>query len=392
MKLLYTITAYPPSTGGAQIHQHLLAQTLSKNHEALVISHWSTNRTDWLLGTTCLAPNQSADYIIDGIKVHQLGLSLLEKAKLVLPVLLYYPAMPYSVSKIAKCLKHHLNQHATDIDLIHNVRIGREGLSYASYQLARERGVPFVLTPVHHPRWVGWRYKVFTELYQKADAVIALTNTEKQTLVGLGVASDKIHITGIGPVLAPTANPRRFLDKYQIDGPIVLFLGQHYSYKGYLQVLEASKLVWQKLPETHFVFIGPSVKNSERIFQTINDPRIHRLGKVDLQEKTDGLAACSLLCVPSTQESFGGVYTEAWSFQKPVIGCDIPAVSEVISEGVDGFLVKQDPYDIAQRIIFLLDNPSIAQKLGDTGYKKVQDRYTWSSIAQLTEDAYRKIV
>jgi hypothetical protein len=35
----------------------------------------------------------------------------------------------------------------------------------------------------------------------------------------------------------------------------------------------------------------------------------------------------------------GGVYTEAWSFCKPVIGCPIPAVSELIVEGVDGCLV-----------------------------------------------------
>jgi glycosyltransferase involved in cell wall biosynthesis len=59
----------------------------------------------------------------------------------------------------------------------------------------------------------------------------------------------------------------------------------------------------------------------------VNDPRILELGSVDLQTKTDALEACTLLCLPSTQESFGGVYTEAWSFKKPVIGCDIPAVS-----------------------------------------------------------------
>jgi hypothetical protein len=38
---------------------------------------------------------------------------------------------------IAACLERHLYRYAVHADLIHNVRIGREGLSYASLQIAR---------------------------------------------------------------------------------------------------------------------------------------------------------------------------------------------------------------------------------------------------------------
>ncbi|UBF24689.1 glycosyltransferase family 4 protein [Kovacikia minuta CCNUW1] len=391
MRLLYTLTAYPPYTGGAQLHQHMLAQQLQPQHTVQVVCHWDCHRTDWLLGTTLKAPGVDRDYTVDGIPVHRLGLSLREKARLAPFVPLYYPLMGVALPPIAHCLAQHLSPYATQADLIHNVRIGREGLSYASLQVARTHQIPFVLTPVHHPRWVGWRYRAYLRLYQLADAVIALTQVEKKVLMGLGVPEERIAVTGIGPVLAPTADPVAFLERYGLDkGPIVLFLGQHYSYKGYQQLLLATPLVWEKLPDVQFVFIGPSVAQSEQAFAQRKDPRIHRLGVVDLQTKTDALAACTLLCVPSSQESFGGVYTEAWSFAKPVIGCNIPAVTEVITDGMDGHLIDQEPAQIADRICHLVLNPAQAKAMGEAGRDKVQSRYTWRKLAELTEQIYQR--
>ncbi|TRV07396.1 MAG: glycosyltransferase family 1 protein [Microcystis wesenbergii Mw_MB_S_20031200_S109] len=392
MKLLYTLTAYPPAIGGAQLHQHLLAQQLHQKHPIQVITHWNQNRTDWLLGTTLKAPEKSQDYTIDHIPVHQIGISLQDKIKLLPYLPIYYPLMSLALPKLADILESYLTNYAQDKDLIHNVRIGREGLSYASYNLAKKLDIPFVLTPVHHPRWVGWRYREYIKLYQLADAVITLTNSEKQILIQLGVKEDKIHLTGHGPILATNADPEDFKQRYQINEPMVLFLGQHYPYKGYQQLLQAASQIWQKIPETKFVFVGPSVGNSEQIYAQYQDPRIIRLGSVDLQTKTDALAACTLLCVPSTQESFGGVYTEAWSFAKPVIGGDIPAVAEVISQGVDGFLVPQESQSIAETICQVLLDNNLAASLGIAGQRKVREKFTWQRLAAKTEQIYRDLL
>jgi glycosyltransferase involved in cell wall biosynthesis len=115
------------------------------------------------------------------------------------------------------------------------------------------------------------------------------------------------------------------------------------------------------------------------------------LGKVDLQTKTNAIAASTLLCVPSTQESFGGVYLEAWSFSKPVIGCNISAVAEIISDGINGYLVNQSPEQISDRICHLLLNPTQAAAMGAAGQEKVESRYTWPKLAELTELAYRQV-
>jgi glycosyltransferase involved in cell wall biosynthesis len=224
-----------------------------------------------------------------------------------------------------------------------------------------------------------------------ADAVLALTNVEKLTLISLGVRENRITVSGTGPILASQAYPENFTSGYGIKGPMVLFIGQHYAYKGYKELLKAMPFVWRKVPEAEFVFIGPAIGDSEEEFTANPDKRIHRLGNVDLQTKTNALAACALLCLPSTQESFGIVYTEAWSFGKPVIGCNIPAVAEVINEGLDGFLVAQEPAPIAESILDLLLNPGLAANLGTAGKRKVAERYTWKQVAARTEHAYKSI-
>ena len=390
MKLLYTLTTYPPAIGGAQLHQHLIAQHLKQKHQIQVISHWNQNRTDWLMGTTLNAPSQSLDYIIDDIPVHRLGLNFRDKIRLLPYLPLYYPVMDVALPAIAQSISQTLEPYAQNADLIHNVRIGREGLTYASYQTARKYNLPFVFTPVHHPRWVGWRYRAYIKLYQLADAIIALTQTEKQILINLGVKPERITVTGMGPILTEKAYPEQIKQTYQIPDPIILFLAQHYPYKGYQQLLTTAPLVWQKIPEAQFVFVGPSVAKSEQYFKN-QDPRIHRLGAVDIQQKTNLLAACTLLCVPSSQESFGGVYTEAWHFAKPVIGCNIPAVSEVIDHNINGYLVKQEPMEIANVIIQLLENPSQAQQIGKAGQQKLTQKFTWPIIAAKTEAIYQNL-
>jgi hypothetical protein len=98
--------------------------------------------------------------------------------------------------------------------------------------LARRRDVPFVFTPVHHPRWGGWLHRHYHALYRAADAVIALTEAERQMLVGLGSDERRVFVTGIGPVLAETYDGQRFRAQHGLgDHILVLFLGQKYAYK-----------------------------------------------------------------------------------------------------------------------------------------------------------------
>lgn len=392
MNLLYTITAYPPSVGGAQAHFHELARRLAQHHRMQVAAHWAETRTDWLLGTTLRTARRPGISPLDGVAVHLLSLTARERWRVVPYVLGYYLAKAPAIAYISDLLVPHLEPLAYRVDLIHNGRVGREGLSFASWKLARRLNIPFVLTPFHHPRWVGWNYRDYIRLYRAADAVIALTEAEKVALAQLGVDPGRIFVTGMGPILGTSPDADSFRQRCPLGGRMVLFLGQKYRYKGCAALLQAAPVVWKRFPETCFVFIGPRTRHSDSLFKRQPDPRILEMGVVDLKTKTDALAACDLLCLPSTQESFGAVFTEAWMLGKPVIGGHSPAVREIIQEGVDGYVVGQEPEAIAERILYLLEHPAVGEEMGRQGREKTLARYTWERLAERTESVYETIL
>lgn len=387
MNILLTATSYPPAVGGAQYHAHYIATRIARTHEVRVICLWNEVRTDWLLGTTVLAPASEARYEIDGIRVRRLGFSASDKARMVPWLGVYYLLRRRAIAGLSRVIQEKLAPEGEAADLIHNARIGREPISFASYEVARRRRVPYVMTPYHHPRWVSRFHREYHRLYRLADGVIALTEAEKRALVGLGVAEDKISVTGTGPVLETKADSAAFRSRHQLEAPFVLFLGQKYRYKNLRSLVSAARRVWTAHPEVALVVIGPRTADSRRLFRGLHEPRILELGAVSLQEKTDALAACTLLCQPSTQESFGAVFIEAWLMGKPVIGCNIPAVSEVITSGVDGIVAQPTSESLAEAILHILDHPAEAREMAARGREKAQ-LFTWEALALKTEAAY----
>jgi glycosyltransferase involved in cell wall biosynthesis len=310
--------------------------------------------------------------------------------------------MPWALAYYAliRPSTRHISRHAlralstlSPPDVVHATRIGREFLCRAALDFAHQHGRPFVLTPVHHPRWDGWRYTEYDKIYREADALCVLTKAEKRLLVEQkGVNEEKVHVTGIGPVLSGTCDAGEFRSRYDIPGPFVLYLGQQYRYKGVGALLEAAPLVWKRHPDVTFVFIGPQTSYSKTIFRLATDRRIRNLGEVNLETKTAALSCCEFLCLPSSQESFGGVYVEAWALGKTVIGGRIPPIAELISEGQDGLLSSQDPAELAERISWLLADPELCRNMGNAGAVKVAARYTWEQIAKQTEGVYQRLV
>ncbi|MFC1736050.1 glycosyltransferase, partial [Candidatus Hydrogenedentota bacterium] len=253
MKILMTATSCPPAIGGGQTYTKLLARGLNREHDVSILGQWSGYRTDWLLGTTVFAPGNSAQYECGGVPIRTFGLRISDKLAMLPFALPFHLTKGFSIPAITRIMGRRLGPLAGSPDLIHNMRIGRESLSYASLKIARGRGVPFVFTPFHHPRWEGWTYRHFIRLYRQADAIITMTPYEKEKMVELGVMPERIHVTGVGPDVTNEANPEKFRAQHKIDGHMVLFVGQHFRYKGFETLMRSALAVWKRHPETSFV-------------------------------------------------------------------------------------------------------------------------------------------
>jgi len=118
--------------------------------------------------------------------------------------------------------------------------------------------------------------------------------------------------------------------------------------------------------------LNPEIKNKIKFIFDFNSK--------DLAKIIDN---CSVLILPSVQESFGLVIIEAWARQKPVICADIPALKELVDKSNGGLLFKVDNQnDLTKQIQFILDNPQKAQQMGQNGYNYVKNNYTWKKVGQ----------
>ncbi|HEU0025539.1 MAG TPA: glycosyltransferase family 4 protein [Ktedonobacterales bacterium] len=394
MRILWLMTRYWPAVGGAETHSRQIIQKLAeRGHEISVVTHWDENRSDWLRGTTVAAPGVTRVYA-DGeaARVTRLGYGPWRRLRATLPAATYYLRQRGAARDLARMLETDIIRACGSAwDIVHGVRIGREPLYLAGRSLAQRVGAPFVFTPLHHPRWEGWRYRVYLDLYRDANTLIALTESEARQYEALGVPRERIGLHGIGPVLPPSASGERFRAAHGVGGPLVLFLGQKYPYKGWERLLGIAPRIWRRWPDVTFAFLGPRTTASRRAFASIHDRRVIELDAVDLQTKGDALAACDIFCLPSEQESFGGVYTEAWAYSKPVIGCAIPPVRDVITDGVDGLLIAPGSEDeLAQGLQWMLERPERRAAMGRAGQAKVERDYSWTRITEALERVYQK--
>ncbi|CAG1022283.1 partial Alpha-D-kanosaminyltransferase, partial [Patescibacteria group bacterium] len=309
-------------------------------------------------------------------------------------------------------------------DLIHCIHNGASFYGYTALKCARKLGIPFVFTPLlqlyqglteklmtekrHNethpgspamhtselflsPR--GYHDKFWLKVCNASDALIAMTRFEKEFLSGKGIDTNKIYQVGVGPILSERYNKNEFRDKYNIGNKnMVLFLGRKHECKGLEELLKAAPSVWEMYPRTCFCFIGPKEGNSPAIFKKYEDERIVEIDKVDLYEKTSAIEACDILCMPSFFEALGGVFLEAWMFEKPVIAGNTPPLQELTGNGQGGFLVNLDSDEIAQKIINLIDDDSLRKKMGTWGKNMVVSKYSWEIITDKVERLYFKIV
>ena len=121
-------------------------------------------------------------------------------------------------------------------------------------------------------------------------------------------------------------------------------------------------------------------------------PRVVYLGRLPRAELIDAFDAADVLVAPSEHESFGMVFLEAWMRRKPVIGnAGCGPVAALLGEGEDGFLCRNSE-EIALRIRSLLDDPALARRLGENGYRKTMAHHTWDAVADKVADLYGTLI
>jgi N-acetyl-alpha-D-glucosaminyl L-malate synthase BshA len=119
--------------------------------------------------------------------------------------------------------------------------------------------------------------------------------------------------------------------------------------------------------------------------------KVHFLGKQDNIEELIGIS--DLLLLPSENESFGLVALEAMACEVPVVASRVGGLPEVITDGVEGFLVEpQDVTNMAARALDILADESLRREMGARARETAHLRFCSTKIIPAYEAFYQKVL
>lgn len=115
------------------------------------------------------------------------------------------------------------------------------------------------------------------------------------------------------------------------------------------------------------------------VWQKNNDLRL--ADEEIINEYSSSIATLSL----SKFDTFGLVALESLSCETPVIAFNVAGYREIIEDGKNGFLVEFDSGDLANKIIYFLQNRKITEKMGKEGRSDVLKKWTWDYLNKALE-------
>lgn len=300
---------------------------------------------------------------------------------------------------------HFLRNRRYQYDIIHD----NQSLSYGIWAL--RKFVPTIAT-IHHPitvdrdlavrtagplweKFKNLRWHSFVMMQKKVartfPRVITVSDSAKKDIckdfripeqrfrvIPNGINTDHFH-----PVAGIKREKNRIIVTNSSDTPL----------KGLYYLLLAVSKISGNHP-IRLIVVGTPNKNGGvvKLIKTLGiKDRVTFTGRIDHEEFVRQYARASLAVVPSVYEGFGLPAGEAMACEVPVISTTGGALPEVLGDA--GVLVPPaDAEALAKAISDLLSNPERARRLGQAGYRRVQEKFTWKRAAEKTIDAYQEAI
>ena len=177
------------------------------------------------------------------------------------------------------------------------------------------------------------------------------------------------------------------------DEPILMHLSNFRPVKRVTDVVEIFALVRAKMPAKLVMMgDGPDRGAAEYLVRTKRLQKdVFFLGKQDHVQQKLGLADVFLL--PSESESFGLAALEAMACEVPVIATDVGGLPEVVTHGVDGYLIP--PRDVAagaKYALEILQSPDRGRAMGKLARKNAKARYCANDVIPQYEAYYQRVL
>lgn len=181
-----------------------------------------------------------------------------------------------------------------------------------------------------------------------------------------------------------------------VDPPRILALGRLVHDKGFDTALIAFARVRARFPRARLVFAGDGAARPALERQAAElgaSGAVDFLGWVAPADVPRLIDDSTVVVQPSRwKEAFGLVALQGAQMARPVVATRVGGVPEVVVEGETGLLVeKEDPAALADAIVYLLDHPDVAARMGVAGRQRALDTFTIDRHVSRFDSLYRQL-
>lgn len=233
---------------------------------------------------------------------------------------------------------------------------------------------------------------------EAADRVIAVsTRMREDILAHFGVEPRRVVVVhnGIDPDRFRHTEARDALDRLGVRPPYALFVGRVTDQKGIFHLLEAARAL---PPGVQLVLCAAAPDTPEieaRLRRAVPDhPNVLWIdAMVPVDTVVQLYSHAAVFVCPSVYEPFGLINLEAMACETPVVASAVGGILEVVEDGVTGLLVPPArPDELAAALRRVLENPELGRRLGRAGRRRVEERFSWASVAERTERVYGEAI
>jgi glycosyltransferase involved in cell wall biosynthesis len=289
----------------------------------------------------------------------------------------------------------------TGVDIIHTTDRPRDAL--LGVLLARLTGRKSL---VHlHIKWERGLGRATRWGIARADAVLAISQFVRRSLIEGGVAEDKVH-TALNAIEVDRYDPdrvergvfRRSLNLSD-DEPLIGIVARVMFWKGHLDLVRALPRIARRFPSVRLAIVGRATEQGPGSFAGQIADLAQELGVADnliwagwRDDAAHVFADLDVLCVPSFEEPFGLVVIEGMAMRRAVVAYSSGALPEIVTAGVDGLLVApQDVDGLADALVQALDDAELRRRLGEAGRQTVLARFAATRQADEVLAIYRRV-
>lgn len=229
--------------------------------------------------------------------------------------------------------------------------------------------------------------KKLTQLAYRSTKVIAVGEMVKKNLTEyFGIPKEKICVihNAVKPFDGNIVPVEALCQEHTKGNVLIGNIGRLSEQKGMSYFIEAAEITAKAHPEARFIIVGDG-EESEQLHAQVKAKGLQNkvlfLGyRNDIQNVMSQL---DFVVLSSLWEGLPLTPIEAYSVGKTVVGTAVDGTTEIIRDGIDGYLIEpRNPMQLAEKMNELIENPEMRESMGIQAMKRYQDEFSFEKLSE----------